>query len=102
MAAGSDLALGMAAALVAVFVAYLRALGASFGAGQMFIGPQAKQQRMAVVTLACLASVAFPEGGVLLGMRWSAVKVALLIVVLGGMITALRRLSRIATFLRSR
>src|ERR1700728_2237388 len=53
-AAGSQPVMGFAAALVAVFVAYIRALGASVGAGQIFLGPQAKPHRMAVMTATCL------------------------------------------------
>src|SRR5882757_2457490 len=37
-AVGSSPLLGVGAALVAVFVAYVRALGASVGAGQIFLG----------------------------------------------------------------
>ena len=50
--------LGWAAAVLAVITAYVRALGASMGAGQHFIGPMAKQQRMALMTAACLISAA--------------------------------------------
>ena len=60
-AAGSDPLLGFGAAVVAVFVAYVRALGASVGAGQIFLGPQAKPHRMAVMTVACLAIAAMPH-----------------------------------------
>lgn len=48
--------IGLTSALVAVFVAYVRAIGASAGVGQVFLGPFAKQQRMAVMTLVCGAS----------------------------------------------
>ncbi|MEZ6055293.1 MAG: CDP-alcohol phosphatidyltransferase family protein [Planctomycetaceae bacterium] len=46
--------LGWVAATLAVKTAYIRALGASAGAGQHFLGPMAKQHRMAVMTLCCL------------------------------------------------
>lgn len=93
-AAGSDPLLGFSAALVAVLVAYVRALGASVGAGQIFIGPQAKQQRMAVVTGASVASAVIPDySGWLI---WAA----LTVVIAGGLITVWRRLSRIAVWLR--
>ena len=61
-AAGSRPLLGFGAALVAVFVAYVRALGASVGVGQIFLGPAAKQQRMAVMTAACVLSAVFHPG----------------------------------------
>lgn len=102
-AAGSCSCLGFLAAIVALFVAYVRALGASVGVGQVFLGPQAKQQRMAVTTLACVLSAVFPCR------IWNAtshpitiIKVALAIIILGGVITAWRRLARIATLLREK
>ena len=90
-AAGGEPWLGFGAALVAVFVAYVRALGASVGAGQIFIGPQAKPHRMFVLTVAAIVSLFLP-----------AMKVALWIVIVGGVITAWRRLARIAAFLRGK
>src|SRR4029453_6658606 len=60
-ATGTTPLLGFGAALMAVFVAYVRALGASVGAGQIFLGPQAKPQRMAVMTVACLLLTLFPS-----------------------------------------
>jgi len=102
-AAGSEPVLGYAAALVAVFVAYIRALGASVGVGQIFLGPQAKQQRMAVMTAACVLSAVLPAD------RWPGglqpalyLKVALLAVIVGGIVTAWRRLARIAALLREK
>ncbi|HEY5753750.1 MAG TPA: CDP-alcohol phosphatidyltransferase family protein [Chthoniobacterales bacterium] len=93
-AAGSDPFLGFSAALVAVLVAYVRALGASVGAGQIFIGPQAKQQRMAVVTAASVASAVVPDYS-----KW-LICAALTVVTAGGLITVWRRLARIAIWLR--
>ena len=102
-ACGSDPLLGFAAALMAVLVAYVRALGASLGAGQIFLGPQAKPHRMAVMTAACVITAAVPiyigaEGPAYL----PAVEIALWVVIVGGAITAMRRLSVIARFLRAR
>jgi phosphatidylglycerophosphate synthase len=45
-AAGSSPVLGLLAAISAVSVAYVRAIGASTGVGQVFTGPMAKPQRM--------------------------------------------------------
>src|SRR5260370_27985395 len=42
--------LGWSAALLAVFTAYVRMLGGASGLAQSFVGPIAKQQRMAVMT----------------------------------------------------
>ena len=49
-------ALGWAAAVAAVFTAYVRLLGGSLGVTQHFIGPMAKQHRMFTLTLAALLS----------------------------------------------
>ena len=102
-AAGSAPVLGFAAALVAVFVAYVRALGASVGAGQCFLGPQAKPQRMAVMTGVCVLSAAVPLYPTLIGEQpLPALAIALWVVIVGGLITAWRRLSFIAGFLRKK
>ncbi|MEO8352607.1 MAG: CDP-alcohol phosphatidyltransferase family protein, partial [Chthoniobacteraceae bacterium] len=52
--------LGFAAALLAVLTAYIRALGASVGAGQIFAGPGAKPQRMAICTAGSLTVALLP------------------------------------------
>jgi hypothetical protein len=49
--------MGWLAALLAAITAYVRALGGSLGLAQDFRGPQAKPQRMAVLTVACLLAV---------------------------------------------
>ncbi|MCX7423743.1 MAG: CDP-alcohol phosphatidyltransferase family protein [Planctomycetia bacterium] len=48
--------LAWAAAVLAIIAAYVRTLGASMGAGQQFLGPMAKQHRMAAMTFAALAN----------------------------------------------
>ena len=102
-ASGSSPVLGFAAALVAVFVAYVRALGASAGAGQCFLGPQAKPHRMALMTVVCVLSAIYPTYATVIGERpLPVVVVALWIVILGGLITAWRRLVFIAAFLRKK
>ena len=102
-AAGSDPVHGYAAAVVALFVAYVRALGASVGVGQVFLGPQAKPHRMAVTTFACVLSAVFPcfawNGA---GHPVTIIKIALAIVIVGGVITAWRRLMRVAALLREK
>jgi phosphatidylglycerophosphate synthase len=99
-AAGSQPVMGFAAALVAVFVAYVRALGASVGAGQIFLGPQAKQHRMAVMTATCVLLAIYPASLVAMLPSGSFILLALLIVIAGGLLTAARRLKRIAEYLR--
>ncbi len=102
-AAGGSPVLGFAAALVAVFVAYVRALGASVGAGQCFLGPQAKPHRMALMTGVCVLSAVVPVYPTAIGQQpLPAVALALWIVIAGGIVTAWRRLSFIAGFLRKK
>jgi phosphatidylglycerophosphate synthase len=89
--------LGWVAAVLAVLTAYVRLLGGSTGAAQYFIGPMAKQHRMAVMTVACVASVVEP----LLGWRGQIVAAALAIVILGSVVTLVRRTSRIIADLKA-
>ena len=90
--------LGWSAALLAIFTAYVRVLGGSCGTQQYFIGPMAKQQRMALMTAALLASVVelyVGWGGWILGG-------CLVVVIVGSGITAIRRTVRIVHDLESR
>lgn len=50
--------LGWLGALLAVATAYVRVFGGSLGLVQDFRGPLAKAQRMAVLTVACIAGIA--------------------------------------------
>jgi phosphatidylglycerophosphate synthase len=92
------LALGWSAGLLAVFTAYVRMLGGSVGLKQSFIGPMAKQQRMAVLTAACVLSIVetrFVRAGTIL---WAA----LIVINFGCLVTIVRRTRRIAAELESR
>ncbi|MCC9608470.1 CDP-alcohol phosphatidyltransferase family protein [Blastopirellula sp. JC732] len=104
LAYGGNPIAGMAAALIAVFVAYVRAIGASVGVGQVFLGPFAKQQRMALMTLTCVACALLPDAWqpIHSDTQMGIAAVALLIVCLGGLVTAVRRLSVIANRMRER
>jgi len=84
--------LGWAAAVLAVITAYVRALGAGMGASQQFIGPMAKQQRMAVMTAACLAGAFAPLWPFLA----QTIPLALALIVIGCVATIFRRCRRIA------
>jgi phosphatidylglycerophosphate synthase len=91
-------ALGWSAALLAVFTAYVRMLGGSVGLKQSFIGPMAKQQRMAVLTAACVLSIVetrFVRAGTVL---WAA----LIVINLGCLVTIVRRTRRIVAEMESR
>jgi phosphatidylglycerophosphate synthase len=90
--------LGWAAAVLSVATAYVRALGASMGAGQQFVGPMAKQQRMATMTGACLATALAPMWRPLSRL----VPIALAIVVAGCVVTIFRRCRRIAREMESK
>jgi phosphatidylglycerophosphate synthase len=79
--------LGWVAAVLAVITAYVRTLGAAAGAGQCFLGPMAKQHRMAVMTAACVLAAV----GVFMNAGAQVVSVALLIVVSGTLLTIVRR-----------
>ena len=89
-AAGSP-ALGMAASLLAMATAYVRALGRGMGQPSDFAGPMAKQQRMAVITALGVACAVLPRGWTV---DWPAL--ALWIIVVGAAFTALRRLLRLS------
>lgn len=95
--------LGLAAALASVFVAYVRAIGASVGAGQVFQGPCAKPQRMVILTLVCLLCSLLPP-------TWQPIHedtgigiagVGLALITVGCCVTAARRLRTIAAAMRS-
>jgi phosphatidylglycerophosphate synthase len=100
-AAGSHIVWGYVAACVALFVAYVRTQGRACGAPSEYCGPLAKQQRMWVIVLAAayagLAPIAWQPLVVGLG---GALALALVIVGVGGFLTALRRLVRVARSLR--
>ena len=90
--------LGWACAVAAVLTAYVRVFGGAMSLPQDFCGPMAKQQRMAVFTGACILSaieqlVAWPPRIMFL---------ALCIVLIGSLITAIRRTLRIARLLNQR
>jgi phosphatidylglycerophosphate synthase len=83
--------LGWLCAVLALLTAYLRALGAAAGASQHFCGPMAKQQRMALMTLACIASAVLSW----FDLRWPVVAATLVLIAIGSAITVSRRFFRI-------
>lgn len=91
-------ALGWASAALALLTAYVRVLGGSMGTAHYFIGPMAKQQRMALVTVVLLGSVV----ELYLGWHGWLITGALLVLILGSSVTVVRRLRRITGELRSR
>jgi phosphatidylglycerophosphate synthase len=96
-AAGSSRILGFVAAMFALFLAYVRAQGKVAGAHQEFCGPMAKQQRMATVTVtAVICAVAPPV------LAWRLPTIALTVIIIGAVVTTMRRLQRIAAALHQR
>lgn len=100
-AIGGAATLGFLAACVALFTAYVRAIGKAAGARQEFCGPMAKQQRMFLVTLACLYCGLAPTAWQPTWHGAGAMGLALSIIIVGGLVTAARRLRRIAADLRN-
>lgn len=97
-ALGGHPLLGYWTTILAIFIAYVRASGRVAGAPQFYIGPMAKQHRMFVVTLAAILSALLPSS-------WSislplfpapnTMTLALVIILLGEVITVVRRLDKI-------
>ena len=96
-AAGSNVLLGFIATCFALFLPYLRAMGKVVGAQQEFCGPMAKQQRMAVVTLAAVVSALIPGA-----IDWNIPTFALWLIIAGCIVTCVRRLGRITATLHAR
>jgi phosphatidylglycerophosphate synthase len=91
-------ALGIAAAGMAVFTAYVRELGRAIGAPSDFSGPMAKPHRMATMTGAAVLAVAEP----LILQPGSILTWALWIVLIGAALTVLRRAVRLVGWLNAR
>jgi phosphatidylglycerophosphate synthase len=90
--------LGWLGALLALTTAYVRVFGGSLGLAQDFRGPLAKAQRMAVMTVACIAAAAevfwHPQRYALLG--------AAIIIAAGSFVTCITRTLAIAALLRTK
>jgi phosphatidylglycerophosphate synthase len=83
--------LGWLCGLLALFTAYIRALGGAAGLPQGFQGPMAKPHRMAAMTAGLIgAALAVP-----LGLDGAVLMVTLMVIALGTLVTAWRRTSAI-------
>jgi len=93
-AAGGSPAWGYVAALLAVFVAYVRAIGAAAGARHCFAGPMAKPQRMGTMIAICVYMAVTPSGWqpVCPANDYGLVTAGLILISAGCGITAFRRL----------
>lgn len=103
-AAGSVPWLGFLAAILAMFVAYVRAAVKIAGAPQDYSGPMAKPHRMFVVTVTALVCAAVPMSTHIawLDHDWGFSVIALGIIIIGCVVTAARRLLRAASVLEAR
>lgn len=81
--------LGFAAAIAAMLTAYVRVLAGAAGAEQRFLGPMAKQHRMAVLSAGCIAATV---EGFSAGHCCYSFYSGLGIILLGSIITVVRRL----------
>jgi len=90
--------LGWLAALLAALTAYVRATGGALGFAQDFRGPMAKPQRMAALTLACLAGAAEVHWN---GTRY-ALQIGVIVIAAGSAITCATRALALASLLRAR
>lgn len=90
--------LGWLAALIALFTAYIRLLGISLQTQMYFNGPMAKPHRMSALTMGCFFAAAFTSFG------WdrTTIAIALVVIVVGSVITCLRRLNLIVSEVKIR
>ena len=96
---GGNVTLGYVATILAIFTAYVRAAGKIAGAPNEFCGPMAKQHRMLVITLICLYSAITPRSWQMIifnDWQMGVMTVVLAVIVVGCVITVIRRLSRIS------
>lgn len=75
-----------------MLTAYARVLGGAAGARQHFLGPMAKQHRMALLSAAAVVAAMFD--GVPAG-RFRVLAVVLSIIIVGLLVTTVRRLHRV-------
>jgi phosphatidylglycerophosphate synthase len=100
---GGDVTLGYVATILAIFTAYVRAAGKIAGAPNEFCGPMAKQHRMLVITLICVYATITPRSWQMITFNNSQIglmTLGLVVIVVGCVITVVRRLSRIAHVLK--
>jgi phosphatidylglycerophosphate synthase len=101
-ALGGNVALGFLAACTALFTAYVRAIGKPTGAAGLFCGPMAKPHRMQLLAAVALYCGLAPESWRphwVTDPVWGLMAIGLLVIVIGSLLTAGRRLARIAEHL---
>ncbi len=103
-ALGGNPTLGFAAALLAMFTAYIRAMGKAAGGPQQFCGPMSKPQRMFTVTVTALYCGLAPVAWQPVVAAWQPLGVpalALALICVGAALASVRRLGRAARALRA-
>jgi phosphatidylglycerophosphate synthase len=96
---GGNITLGYIATILAIFTAYVRAAGKIAGAPNEFCGPMAKQHRMLIITLVCVYAAIMPHSWQLIAfndLRIGLMTLGLVVIVVGCVITVIRRVGRIA------
>jgi phosphatidylglycerophosphate synthase len=100
---GGNITLGYIGTILAIFTAYIRAAGKIAGAPNEFCGPMAKQHRMLVITLISLYSAITPRSWQMITFNDSQIglmTLGLVVIVIGCVITVIRRVNRIAQALK--
>lgn len=90
--------LALIAASAAITTAYVRVLGAALGCKQHFSGPMAKPHRMALLSASALTDLIFLSSGTFL--EAYATYFALILIIVGSLITIINRLSKITAELK--
>jgi phosphatidylglycerophosphate synthase len=96
---GGNVTLGYIATILAIFTAYVRAAGKIAGAPNEFCGPMAKQHRMLVITLVCVYAAITPRSWQMItfnSLQIGLMTLGLGAIVVGCVITVIRRVGRIA------
>src|ERR671936_1452001 len=96
---GGNVTLGYITTILAIFTAYVRAAGKIAGAPNEFCGPMAKQHRMLVITLICVYAAVTPRSWQIItsnDSRIGLMTMGLVVIVVGCVITVIRRVGRIA------
>src|SRR5213592_2625338 len=99
---GGNVTLGYIATILAIFTAYVRAAGKIAGAPNEFCGPMAKQHRMLVITLICVYAAITPRSWQMIAfndLQIGLMSLGLAVIVVGSVITVIRRVARIADVL---
>jgi phosphatidylglycerophosphate synthase len=92
--------LGYIAAGLAILTAYVRAVGKANGVANLFIGPMAKPHRMFVLTVAAVLVAILPQNWRPVRASFTLPSLALGIIILGSLITCIRRLRVIVRHLQ--